>query len=69
MSGMLIVSIDMVILSHSACNVVTICFAYERKGKARLATKLCFGTVTVCSGLFGVWISRLDALEPWLPLR
>jgi len=66
---MLLVSIDMAILSHSACNVVSVGLAYERKSQACLATKLCFGTVAVCSGLLGVWISRLDALEPWLPLR
>jgi hypothetical protein len=69
MSGMLIVSIHTLILSDGTRNVVTIRFAYERKGQARLATKLCFGTVAVCSGLFGVWIGRFNALEPRLPLR
>ena len=69
MSGMLLVSIDMVILSDGACNIVSVGLAYERKGKARLATKLGLAAIGVQWRLLGVQVGRLDALEPRLPLR
>ena len=69
MSGMLLVSIDMVILSDGACNVVSVGLAYERKCQARLATKLGLAAIGVQWRLLGVQVARLNALEPRLPLR
>jgi hypothetical protein len=68
MSGML-VSIHMVILSDGTRNVVTIRFAYERKGQARVTAPLRFRAIGVHRRLLGVWFGRFNALEPRLPLR
>ena len=68
MSGMLLVSIDIAILSDGTRNVIAIGLADESEGKTRLAAPLRFAAIGANRGLFGVRIGRLNTLESWLPL-
>ena len=68
MSGMLLVSIDSVILSDGTRNVIAIGLADESECEARLAAPFRFAAIGVDWGLFGVRIGRLNTLQSWLPL-
>ena len=56
------------ILSDGARNVVAVSLAYEAEGEACLTAPLGLRAIGVHWGLFRVWIRRLNALEPRLPL-
>ena len=57
-----------VILSDGTRNVIAIGLADESECEARLAAPLRLRAIGANRGLLGVRISRLDALESWLPL-
>ena len=56
------------ILSHSTRNVVTVCATDQSESETRLTTPLGLAAIGVDWGLFGIWLSCLNALESWLPL-
>ena len=56
-------------MSDVTRNIVAVGFAPQAECEACLAAPLGLRAIGVDGRLLGVWVSHLDALESWLPLR